>query len=65
MGHNLVLLSPMLLVCVNALLLMMAGAFTPDDQKKTYLAYLTVLGNLLALVATAWLWRKGGGDFTP
>lgn len=62
MTHDLLLISPMIVICGMGLLVMLADVFALKS-KKQYLAYLTAIGAALAALPTLYLLKKGGGAF--
>jgi NADH-quinone oxidoreductase subunit N len=61
---NLILILPVLLIVVWAMLLMVIDLILPQDKKK-WIAWLTLVGIALAFVQTIGLWDYNGGTFTP
>ncbi len=61
---NLILILPVLLIVVWAMLLMVIDLVLPQDKKK-WIAWLTLVGIALAFVQTIGLWDYNGGTFTP
>lgn len=60
---NLLLVLPVLIVAGWAMVLMVVDLLLPDDKKK-WVAWLTVVGLVLALIQTVGLWGYEGGTFT-
>src|SRR5690554_3445207 len=62
-GINLLIVLPVLIVAGWAMVLMVVDLFLPDDKKK-WIAWLSLVGLVLALVQTVGLWGYEGGTFT-
>jgi len=61
---NVLLILPVLLIAGTAILLMLVDLFVPDG-KKQWLAWLSLVGIVAALVQSLGLWGYEGGTFTP
>ncbi|MFZ0547172.1 MAG: NADH-quinone oxidoreductase subunit N [Candidatus Promineifilaceae bacterium] len=62
-GINLLVVLPVLIVAGWAMVLMIADLVIPDDKKK-WVAWLSLVGLVLSLIQTIGLWGYGGGTFT-
>ena len=60
---NLLVVLPVLIVAGWAMVLMVVDLFLPEDKKK-WIAWLSLVGLVLALVQTVGLWGYDGGTFT-
>lgn len=63
MLEDLAHISPLAIVCITGLLVLMAGVFTPHEQPKGWLGYITVVGLAAALVAIYSIWDSAPVDF--
>ncbi|HET6445413.1 MAG TPA: NADH-quinone oxidoreductase subunit N [candidate division Zixibacteria bacterium] len=61
---NLILISPVLIIMVSAMVLMLVDLVLPQDKKR-WIAWLSLVGIALAFVQTVALWDYSGGTFTP
>ncbi|MFN2188986.1 MAG: NADH-quinone oxidoreductase subunit N [Candidatus Promineifilaceae bacterium] len=61
---NLLLILPVLIIVLWAMILMIVDLVLPADKKK-WIAWLTLVGIVLALVQSIGLWDYNGGTFTP
>ena len=61
---NFLLILPVVIIIGWAILLMIVDLFLPRD-KKSWLAWLSLVGLLLAFIQTVGLWGYDGGTFTP
>ncbi|MCI0399507.1 MAG: NADH-quinone oxidoreductase subunit N [Chloroflexi bacterium] len=61
---NLLLVLPFLIVAGWATLLMVVDLFIPEDRKR-WLAWLSLAGIVAAFIQTAGLWGYNAGTFTP
>jgi NADH-quinone oxidoreductase subunit N len=62
-GINLLLVLPVIIVAGWAMVLMVVDLFLPDDKKK-WIAWVSLVGLVLALIQTIGLWGYEGGTFT-
>ncbi|NUN14846.1 MAG: NADH-quinone oxidoreductase subunit N [Myxococcales bacterium] len=60
MAADLAHLSPLLIVCCVGLGILLLDVFADPKQPKTFIGYVAVVGLLVALAATGWLFATGG-----
>jgi len=63
-SFNLLLILPVLVIMIWAMLLMIVDLILPEEKKK-WIAWLTLVGIALAFIQTVGLWGYNGGTFTP